>query len=417
MAYLRFLTRILFTLSAKHKRLPAAIGYVRSARIEITSETELDVFIDGRRATHTPLVCRTLPGAVRINIGPDLKEKSKGVRHSAERIDVDHLPKGKELLKARKQQKVPFFSYASEERFRDLFTALREDARINGAYLVLMVLSTLLATVGLYLNSASVVIGAMLLAPLMAPIVSLAMGLLRSDGMLARNSILKIMAGMAIALGAAALVTLLFADKPVTPEMEARLNPTLLDLGVAITAGVAGAYTKSFKEILQSLAGVAIAVALVPPLAVAGIGIGRGDLHFFSQAFLLFSTNLVGIILASAFTFRVLGYSPVIRGKRGIATVALFLALIAVPLSLSYDRIVQKRIIEKSWKKERFLVNGKYLIIQRARLSRRGGKELIFMDILARDALTRDDLMKFKQKIQTNFNRKLVLRVRTTYIP
>ena len=284
-------------------------------------------------------------------------------------------------------------------------------------YMVLMVLSTMLATVGLYLNSASVVIGAMLLAPLMAPIVSLAMGLLRTDVNLSKNSAIKIMGGIAIALGAAALITLLFPHKPVTQEMQARLNPTLLDLAVAVSAGVAGAYTKSFREILQSLAGVAIAVALVPPLAVAGIGIGRWDFNFFNQAFLLFSTNLAGIILASAFTFRMLGYSAAVHGKRGIGVVALFLALITIPLYLSYDRIVEKRVVERGWKNERFLVNGKYLIIQKARLSRRGDKEVIFMDILARDQLTRSDLTAFKQKIQRNFTRKLVIRAKIIYIP
>jgi len=354
---------------------------------------------------------------VRINIGPDLKEENKRVRPAGERIDIDHLPKGKELVKARKKQKIPFFSYASEERFRDLFIALREDARINMSYMVLMVLSTMLATVGLYLNSASVVIGAMLLAPLMAPIMSFAMGLLRSDVDLSKNSVVKIMGGILIALGAAAMITLLFPHEPLTEEMQARLNPTLLDLAVAVAAGVAGAYTKSFREILQSLAGVAIAVALVPPLAVAGIGIGHWNFYFFGQAFLLFATNLVGIILSSAFTFRALGYSAAVRGKRGIAVVAVFLALISIPLYLSYDRIIEKRVVEMGWKNERFLVNGKYLIIQKARLSRRGDKEVIVMDILARDQLTRADLTEFKRKIQRNFTRKLVIRARTIYIP
>ena len=143
----------------------------------------------------------------------------------------------------------------------------------------------MLATLGLYQNSAAVVIGAMLLAPLMAPIISLAMGMLRQDMKMSRQSAVKIIVGVVIALLAAALLTLVFPHKPVTAEMLARVNPTLLDLGVAIFAGIAGAYTKAYKEILQSLAGVAIAVALVPPLAVAGIGIGRLDISFLFPGF------------------------------------------------------------------------------------------------------------------------------------
>ena len=89
---------------------------------------------------------------------------------------------------------------------------------------------------------------------------------------------------MVLALGAAAMTAFICPYDPITPEMQARLNPSLLDLAVAIIAGIAGAYTKSFKEILQSLAGVAIAVALVPPLAVAGIGLGRMDMFIFGSA-------------------------------------------------------------------------------------------------------------------------------------
>jgi len=332
-----------------------------------------------------------------------------------ESLDIKNLPVGNELAKAKKKA-VPFFSYASEERFRDLFVALRDDARMSSAYVVLMFLSTMLATVGLYLNSSSVVIGAMLLAPLMSPIVSLAMGMLRQDRRMLRKSIKKISIGVGLALFAAALVTLLFPHKPVTNEMLSRLSPSLLDLAVAIFAGIAGAYTKSYKEILQSLAGVAIAVALVPPLAVAGIGLGRLDVDFFSQAFLLFATNLVGIVVAATLTFRVLGYSAVVRDKRNISVVVLILVLITIPLYLSYDDIVQKLVIEKSWKHERFLVNGKYLIVQKAKLQRKREKLVITMDVLARERLTRADLDLFQKKIQRNYPRKVIIRANIIYI-
>jgi uncharacterized membrane protein len=83
---------------------------------------------------------------------------------------------------------LPLFSHALESDFKDLFLALKENARINNTYILLMVLSALLATLGLFLNSPSIVIGAMMLAPLMAPIISLSMGLLRSDADLSKRS-------------------------------------------------------------------------------------------------------------------------------------------------------------------------------------------------------------------------------------
>ncbi len=222
---------------------------------------------------------------------------------------------------------------------------------------------------------------------------------------------------MIIALLASALITLLFPHKPITGEMQARLNPTVLDLAVAVISGIAAAYSKSFKEIIQSLAGVAIAVALVPPLAVAGIGIGRLDLQFFYHAFLLFTTNLIGIAIAANFTFLALGYSPAIRGKRNLGIVLLLYALITIPLYLSYDRIVEKIVYEKRWQKERFLVNGKYIIVQKADIGQKMDKSVIVMEILARELLTREDLNEFRKKIQTNFDKKLIIRLKTIYIP
>jgi uncharacterized hydrophobic protein (TIGR00271 family) len=415
-AYVKLLWQALRS-SEGYKKLPSSIGYIKSAQIDIAAETPFDVIIDDEDVTHTPLHCETIPKAVRINVGKNLQDDDGEVAVVAERIDIDNLPKENELLKAKRHKRIPFFSYASEERFHDLFTSLREDARINAIYLVLMVLSTMLASVGLYLSSASVIIGAMLLAPLMAPIVSLAMGILRGDVRLFRKSIVKIVIGVFIALLSSALITFLFPYKPITEEMLARLNPTLLDLAVAIISGIAAAYSKSFREIIQSLAGVAIAVALVPPLAVAGIGIGRLDFHFFYQAFLLFSTNLVGIIIAATFTFRVLGYSAIVRSKGGLVIVFVFLVLISIPLYLSYSRIVEDRAFEHSLRQERFLVNEKYLIIIKATIIWHGDKRIILMDVLAREPLTREDLNAFKRKIQTHFNKKLIIRLKTFYIP
>jgi len=414
--YLRFLFRLI-SRQIDSTKPPSTIGYLKSPVIEIEPGTEMDVWIDGEKLTRTPVRCEVKHSAVRVNVGPAIREEASSGKLGKERVEIENLPRGKELKKAWKREKIPFFSYASEERFHDLFSALRDDSRINRLYVILMVLSTMLATAGLYLDSASVIIGAMLLAPLMAPIVSLAMGLLRGEEPMINHSLVKILAGIAIALTASTVITLLFPHKPVTGEMQARLNPSLLDLAVAIISGIAAAYSKSFKEIIQSLAGVAIAVALVPPLAVAGTGIGRGDFHFFFQAFLLFSTNLIGIIIAAIFSFRILGFSPAIKNKRNLAVVFCLLALISVPLYISYGRIVEDRIFEKNWQKERFLVNGKYVIVERADLHRQGDRKIVVMEVAVRDILTREDLNVFRKKIKTYFPGKLVIRAKTVYIP
>jgi uncharacterized hydrophobic protein (TIGR00271 family) len=414
--YFRLLLQSLKT-SKQYKHLPGSVGYIKSPQIDIEAEPRLDVVIDEQQATVTPLHCEAVAQCVKVNIGDRVRQEIAGAATAGERIDIDNLPAKNELLKAKLRKRIPFFSYASAERFRDLLAALREDARITPIYVVLMVVSTMLATVGLYLDNASVIIGAMLLAPLMAPIVSLSMGILRGEIELIQKSTGKIIVGICIVLMSSALISFLFPDKPVTGEMQARLNPTLLDLAVAIISGIAAAYSMSFKEIIQSLAGVAIAVALVPPLSVAGTGLGRLDFHFFQQAFLLFATNLVGIVIAARYTFTVLGYSAVGRSRRSIWIVYVLLALISVPLYFSYHRIVEDRVFEKSWQHERFLINEKYLIISKADMRRQADKRVIIMDVLARELLTRDDLQALKKKIQENFDEKLIIRVNTIYIP
>jgi len=349
------------------KTIPDSIGFIKSPQINLKSESELNVYIDGEKEGKTPIDCRVIANAIKINHGKDPLLENRRSAPGNEKYTTKSLPLGKELLKA-KNKRIPFFTYASEDRFKDLFVALREDARLNSIYLVLMVLSTILATVGLGMNSSSVIIGAMLLAPLMAPIIALSMGILRMDRNMFRRSLWKIFIGIVLALTTAAVITLLSPYQPLTNEMQGRLNPTVLDLIVATVAGIAGAYTKSYKEILQSLAGVAIAVALVPPLATAGIGIGRLDLYFFSHAFLLFLTNFIGIVLAATLTFRVLGFSGIVRDKRGLSIVCLSLIAVSIPLFIAYQAITEKADFEKGWRVERFYVNGKYLIVQNADL-------------------------------------------------
>jgi uncharacterized hydrophobic protein (TIGR00271 family) len=412
--YLKLLLQIFFP-DLNGGKLPNGTGLIQSQSLEILTDEEVPVLIDGHIAVTTPLDCSCNQQAVRLNVGARLLDGSKQLS-TKEILRVANLPHEKEIASLQRRG-IPFFSHASEERFRDLFVSVRADARIDGVYVVMMFLSTLLAAVGLYLDSAAVIIGAMILAPLMTPIMSMAMGLLRGDISLQKQSISKILVGVAIALFCSAMFSLLFPHKPVTDEIAARINPTLLDLAVAILSGIAAAYAKSHREIMQNLAGVAIAVALVPPLAVAGIGIGTLNMAIFSQAFLLFLTNLIGIILAGALTFRVLGFSPVVRSKRGLLMVAISLLAIAVPLYLAYDDIVDEYVFEQRIAKDRFLVNGKYVLIRRAELGRAdGGKRSLRMVLLAREPLDRQDLKRLKEKIQLYFEEDLVVQTSIRYV-
>ncbi len=410
-----FTTALSLFSPVRRKSLPKSVGYIKSPAVTIAPGLTTRGRSEDGRKFKAPFVCGIVEEAIRINAPESFWEEHPKVAADKESVKIENLPDENETQRYHGHH-IPLFSYASEERFKDLFRQLRDDAKVDNIYVALMLLSTLLATVGLFADSSAVVIGAMLLAPLMAPIVSLAMGLLRADESLLRPSLRKIGIGVVLALGASAFVTWLLPDTPLTDQVRARINPTLLDLGVAILSGIAAAYSKSFKEIIQSLAGVSIAVALVPPLATAGIGIGLGSFGIFFEAFLLFFTNLVGIVLAGALTFYTLGFSNVLKNKRAIAVVTAVMITISFPLYHSYTEIMQKHRIAGILQKERYLVNGKTVIVEAAEVSFEGRRLRLNLELVTRTILDRRDLRALKEKLERRFDRELDIRARVEYL-
>lgn len=412
--YIKFLFSII-TFSSNKKNLPDAIGIIKSREITVNAVESQEAVLDEYSSVSLPAKFQIMDHSLRINAGKKFWEENVKKSPDKETVKIDNLPDEKEMHKYLHSH-IPFFSYASEERFKELFLSLRLDAVTNMHYVVLMILSTLLASIGLFANSSAVVIGAMLLAPLMAPIVSFAMGMLRADEKMLEYSLLKIVTGIALALGASAAVALLLPELALTNEMRARINPNLLDMGVAIFSGVAAAYSKSFKEIAQSLAGVAIAVALVPPLSVAGIGLGQGNMDIFFGALLLFFTNLVGISVAATLTFQLLGFSNVVKSRKSMLIVSALLIATVFPLFFSYNKIIKSYEMEKFIQHSRFLVNDKYVIIKTASVVDRGNVVVVDLTLFVRESLIRQDLELLKQKLQNQIKKKLFIRANVEYI-
>ena len=206
-------------------------------------------------------------------------------------------------------------------------------------FIVLMILSSLLASLGLMQSSAAVIIGAMLVAPLMSPLMAFSVGLLQGNLGLMRRAAMTTLIGVLIGLGVAVLIgTIIPLDIP-TPEMLARSQPSLLDMGVALASGAAGAYAIARKDIPSALAGVAIAAALVPPLCTIGLGLAFGEIALAAGASLLFITNIVCISLAGAGVFIWLGIRPGPRGadarRQWILSLVVLLVL-SVPLGSAF---------------------------------------------------------------------------------
>ncbi|MEE2640484.1 MAG: DUF389 domain-containing protein [Planctomycetota bacterium] len=210
----------------------------------------------------------------------------------------------------------------------DLVQRVQNSSKWDFDFGALISLATLIAALGLIRNSPSVVIGAMLVAPLMTPIVGAGLGLAQSNIHLVKTSLRTVVCGFATAFLIGILLGALLSPN-VSPEMAARGEPNLLDLVVALVSGIAAAYALGRPDLLSALPGVAIAAALVPPLATSGMALALWEFQLSYGSLLLFVTNIIAIILGTTITFWMVGIRPANKDRRGeIWPLWLFLLLV-----------------------------------------------------------------------------------------
>jgi uncharacterized hydrophobic protein (TIGR00271 family) len=190
---------------------------------------------------------------------------------------------------------------------------LRRDASEATAYWLQLVVSIGIATLGLVVGSAAVVIGAMLVAPLMGPIVGLGMGLAAGSPFLVLRASGRIALSVVVAVGGAALITLLLPFHELNAEISARTSPTVLDLITAGFCALAGAYAaiRPGSDTTTTAAGTSIGISLVPPLCASGYGLATQAWSVAGGAALLFLTNLVAIVAIGTVCFVAAGFNRV----------------------------------------------------------------------------------------------------------
>ena len=373
----------------------------------------MDFKVDGIAMSAKSIACEIVPDVYRVRFGRRAGALSDEEQNGddKETIKVAGLPKG-EMRDVLLTEPLRLFRKASEDDFKELFLSLKESAKLGAPFIVLMILSTLLATTGLFQSSAPVVIGAMILAPLMAPIVSLAMGVVRADTAMIKESSRTLLFGIIVALMFSALFTRFMPLDILTDEMRGRVNPNLLDLLVAIFSGIAGAYATAKSEIAKSLAGVAIAVALVPPLSVTGIGLGWGDWHVIFGSFLLFVTNLVGITLAASLTFTVMGYAPIRRARKGIVMTLAMLITVAIPLILSFEILIrQNNIHDRLNAQHEHTINTKQMTVNVYKVIYHRERPEVSAEVISEDPVGSDEVRELKRRMEAELQRPITLTV------
>jgi uncharacterized hydrophobic protein (TIGR00271 family) len=229
-----------------------------------------------------------------------------------------------------------------------LRTELLTESTPDSSYLILIVSSCAIATFGLLSNSAAVIIGAMIIAPLMLPIRGLAFGALKGSVILFERGLFSITVGTVLAVAIACVLGRVIGIASFGSEVLARSEPTLLDLGVAVAAGWISGYAKIQPKISGSLAGTAIAVALMPPICVIGLGLSQADWALSWGATLLYLTNLLGITLSCMLTFILGGYASFHHARKALFLALGFTSVLLIPLGISFGKLVRQAHLDIS---------------------------------------------------------------------
>ncbi len=226
---------------------------------------------------------------------------------------------------------------------------IAEEAGWSGRYAFLIVISAAISLLGLLMPSVAVLIGAMLLSPLMMPIIGLGFGIATLDFHEIRRAATALILGAAIAVALSVVLILLSPVQTITSEIAGRTQPTLFDLLVALLSAIAGGYAL-IRGRGGTVVGVAIAIALMPPLVVVGFGIATWNWVVFSGALLLFLTNAITIALTAALVARCYGFgshlSPHHTGWQ-LVLFAVAIGVLSIPLGAGLRRIAFEAVAQR----------------------------------------------------------------------
>ncbi|MEO7960005.1 MAG: TIGR00341 family protein [Ginsengibacter sp.] len=245
-----------------------------------------------------------------------------------------------------------FLNIRDNADFEKTRAEIVDGIKIRGYNFWILICSTILASIGLDTNSAAVIIGAMLISPLMSPILGVGLSVAIHDRRLFAYSFQNLATSVLISLGASIIYFYLSPLGEPTPELHARTFPTLLDVLVALFGGIAGIVSISRHESTNAIPGVAIATALMPPLCTAGFGIATANWNYFLGAFYLFFINAVFISMATYLISRYLNFpeKPFINKNVGLQYRRWFviISIIALTPSIYFLYTVYKNAAVKT---------------------------------------------------------------------
>lgn len=312
----------------------------------------------------------------------------------------------------------------SLEKRRGITAEITPTTRPSFNFFLLVVLSCSIATMGLITNSAAVIIGAMLLAPLMSPIIGIGLASISGDTKLLKSSFFTLAVGAMLAVILATLMTLInnalpfYSMQELSAEITSRTHPTPVDMVIALAGGIAAAYALTEPDLSAALPGVAIATALMPPLCTIGIGVAIDRWDVAGGASLLFLTNAVTIAFAAALVFFLRGFSSDLRitdhkVPRSLVIAAGLIVLLLIPLTFYgvkfFREAAENRLINTVVTSEVSKLNGAELVS--LDVTRDG--DALDMEITIRTASSLDyeQVVQLQKEIVAGLNQSVKLKV------
>ena len=274
-----------------------------------------------------------------VNKAENTRQTANKALEGDNHVNIDNLED--EEIKEKKEAKLESYKQFVAEQFSnkkvdypEVRVRIEANALPSKMYFVMNILSAIIASYGLVTNSAAVVIGAMLVAMMLGPITGVALAIIDHRMPLLRKSLITVFLGISLVVLVGFIVGWLHKDQPLTVEILSRTQPTSMDLMIALAGGTAGAYAMVSPHLSVAVVGVAVATALVPPLAASGILFANGEMQMGLGALLLALTNIIAIQFTNALVLWLLGFRRLVDDDYKSSTYWTFLRRNAVTLLL-----------------------------------------------------------------------------------
>lgn len=240
----------------------------------------------------------------------------------------------------------------------EVIALVRNEINFSYQYFAMLVLSVVISTFGLLLGNTAIIIGAMILSPMMWPMIGLGLGVVDSRRHLFINSFMLLITSIAISIFIAYVISLISPFTEINTEIALRMNPTFFDLIIALAAGFAAVLIIIWPKYSNSLAGVAVAASLLPPICVTGIGLALGSTKVAYGSFVLFLTNMASIIFVGIAIFALLGYykktdeKEVRKVEYSLLTSFLLILILSFQLIFSLSKIIYENDAKISFERQ-----------------------------------------------------------------